>query len=200
MSCHLCNACSTDSHYRLRKSNQMVGESLIWQAGRSTDHGLAFRQCALASFTVCSNSVSSLAMEKAHWGHCTVSLVCHAMILCSSDDLQETFLSSSLPTEKPRNGGERISSTLTFSSSYCGNQDHLFHSHSTLWKTPMKASVCSALSPQSWESPATHKALLSKHFQQLLSGLRWKPDCPKAAARTCRATRVGKTAAIVPMI
>lgn len=83
----------------------MAGESLSWQAGRSTDCVLTFRQCVLASFTVCSNSVSSFAIEMARWRHCTVPWVCHAMILWPSDDLQDLpFLS---PTYRKAQKWER---------------------------------------------------------------------------------------------
>lgn len=41
---------------------------------------------------------------------------------CGPVMISTTFLSSNLPTEKLRNGKERVSSALFFSSSYCGIQ------------------------------------------------------------------------------
>lgn len=139
MSCHLCNTCRTDGHYRLRQSNQTAGESLGWQAGRSTDHGLMFRQCALASFMVAVIQCQALqwkwhvgAVTQCHWFVVSWS---HGPVMVST-----TFLSSTLPTEKIRNGKARISPALYFPSSYCRNQDCLFRSCWTLWNTSSKAS------------------------------------------------------------
>lgn len=79
---------------------------------------------------------------------------------CGPAMISMTFLFSVLPTEKVRNGKERVSSALYFSSSYCGIQDCFLLSCLNLWKSSMRYS-CSLEKTKHYSASAFSTSLQS---------------------------------------
>lgn len=128
--------------------------------------------------------------------HCTTA----TMILCP------VRLSIPLPYLKKRYLQKRISSALYFPPNTVKIRTVSFVIAWLYEKTPWGTSVFSPF-PTGLRKPNstqrnTLPALSASSFSSYMSSvnLSWEPNCLKATGRSCRATRIGKTAEGVPMI